>query len=39
MGMLQWLLILAALVVFSVGFVAGAEWRGIHLTRRRLEDD
>ena len=39
MGMLQWLLIGAALVVFSAGWVGGASWRGIHLTRRRLEDD
>ena len=39
MGVLQWLLVAAALVVFCVGFVAGLEWAGIHLTRRRLEDD
>ncbi len=26
-------------MTFSLGFVAGAGWVAIHLTRRRLEDD
>ena len=39
MGMLQWLLIGAALIVFSAGWIGGASWNEIHQTRRRLEDD
>ena len=39
MGPLQWLLIAAALVVFSAGWVGGASWAGVHLTRRRLDDE
>ena len=39
MGALQWLLIAAALVVFSAGWVGGASWSGVHRTRRRLEDE
>ena len=42
-GALQWLLIAGALVValvaYSAGFASGASWAGVHLTRRRLEDD
>lgn len=39
MGTLQWLLIAGALVVFSAGWVGGASWAGLHLTRRRTRDE